>query len=61
MKRILELTNFKEKLWTSRTWRDMSETFFDVIKVILLTTVFDHVMDGYLGKAIYVSDQNSDS
>ena len=61
MKRILELTNFKEKLWTSRTWRDMSETFFDVIKVILLTTVFDHVMDGYLGKAICFSDQNSDS
>ena len=36
-----------EKLWTSRTWRDLSERFFDVIKVILLTTVFDHVMDGY--------------
>ena len=39
----------------------MSETFFDVIKVILLTTVFDHVIDGYLGKAICISDQNFDS
>ena len=37
-----------EKLWTSRTWRDLSERFFDVIKVILLTTVFDHVMDGFV-------------
>ena len=50
--KIINLTKLKaeitkEKLWTSRTWRDISETFFDVIKVILLTTVFDHVMDGY--------------